>query len=92
MRLSPVEAATQYVAAAHPGCLLAVLGGSAARQAHGPDSDLDIVVVERGESDLFRKVVRFRGWVVGLPLFEIGEALVARLLHPLESRQHLSRG
>lgn len=64
MRPSPVEAAAQYVAAAHPGCLLAVLGGSAARQAHGPDSDLDIAVVERGESDLFRKVVRFRGWVV----------------------------
>jgi Nucleotidyltransferase domain. len=64
MRPSPIEAAAQYAAAAHPGCLLAVLGGSAARRAHGPDSDLDIVVVERGESDLFRKVVRFRGWVV----------------------------
>jgi hypothetical protein len=64
MRPSPIEAATQYVAAAHPGCLLAVLGGSAARRTHGPDSDLDIVVVERGESELFRRVVRFRGWIV----------------------------
>lgn len=64
MRPSPIEAAARYIEAAHPGCLLAVLGGSAARGAHGPDSDLDIVVVEREENDLFRRVVRFAGWVV----------------------------
>lgn len=72
MRPSPVEAAAQYVDAAHPGCLLAVLGGSAARGAHGPDSDLDIVVVEQGESERFRRIVRFRGWVVDC--FILGES------------------
>ena len=72
MRPSPVEAAAQYVDAEHPGCLLAVLGGSAARGGHGPESDLDIVVVEPGESDLFRRIVRFRGWVVDC--FILGES------------------
>ncbi|OUM95548.1 MAG: hypothetical protein A9Z00_14125 [Thermobacillus sp. ZCTH02-B1] len=72
MRPSPVEAAAQYVEAEHPDCLLAVLGGSAARGAHGPDSDLDIVVVEPGESDRFRRIVRFRGWVVDC--FILGES------------------
>jgi len=64
MRTSPIEAAAQYVDAFHPGCLLAVLGGSAARGEHGPDSDLDLVVVERKESGLFRRVARFAGWIV----------------------------
>jgi hypothetical protein len=72
MRPTPFEAAAQYVDAAHPGCLLAVLGGSAARGAHGPDSDLDIVVVEQGESERFRRIVRFRGWVVDC--FILGES------------------
>jgi len=64
MRPSPIEAAARYVAAEHPGCLLAVLGGSAGRGEHGPDSDLDLVIVERGESGRFRKVSAFSGWVI----------------------------
>jgi|CeladaMinimDraft_18_1061708.scaffolds.fasta_scaffold05876_2 hypothetical protein len=64
MRPSPVETAARYIDAFHPRCLLAVLGGSSARGEHGPDSDLDIVVVEREETDLFRRVERFEGWIV----------------------------
>ena len=48
MRMEPVEAAERVIQHDYPDCLLAVLGGSASRGEYNEQSDLDIMVLERG--------------------------------------------
>ncbi|QCT03357.1 DNA polymerase beta domain protein region [Paenibacillus algicola] len=64
-RQEPLEAARQVVQEHYRNCLLAVLGGSAARGEANEHSDLDIVIVDDGATDDFdRRTVQSGGWVV----------------------------
>jgi predicted nucleotidyltransferase len=64
MRTSPIETAKRFIAQHHPNCLLAVLGGSASRDAHDALSDLDIVIVTSAEPDSFRRIHAYDDWLI----------------------------
>lgn len=70
MKTEPFEAARQLILRDYPNCLIAVLGGSAGREEHNEQSDLDIVVIDDSMEDriedLHRKTIESYGWVVEL--------------------------
>lgn len=65
-------AAERIIEDYYPGCLLAVLGGSAGRGEFNDYSDLDIAVLERDGEELQRKTIEACGWVVELFLLPVG--------------------
>lgn len=69
------EAVRRIVEAAHP--LKVILFGSRARGAAAPDSDLDLLIIEREVPDRYSEMVRLngtlRGLILPLDILVIGE-------------------
>jgi predicted nucleotidyltransferase len=69
------EAVRRIVEASHPAKI--IMFGSRARGQGRTDSDLDLVVIERGAPDRFAEIVRLhralRGLILGVDILVIGE-------------------
>lgn len=70
---SPIDVAKRFVMERFPDCILAVLGGSANTTKYDQASDLDILVVLPDESDLFRKVLSYSGWLVECTMLTLSD-------------------
>lgn len=63
-RADPHQVAQQFGAGFHPRPLGVILGGSASQGLASTNSDLDVVVVQPGDSTLRRESVALGGWTV----------------------------
>ena len=64
MTTSAVSIAQSFIESFYPGCMLAVLGGSAARNEWNPHSDLDLVILDDHAERPYRKTVKFSGRLI----------------------------
>ncbi len=55
MKIPPLEAAKTFIAMHFPTCKAALLAGSASREEHKENSDLDLVIIDDSLSSAYRE-------------------------------------